>query len=60
MKKKEKLHITFHNPNTRFDSESLAREFISHAASGVLTKMILDIDKKPIKNNGSESENDLD
>ncbi len=36
------LHITFHNPNTRSDSEKIAGEFISRAATGVLTKMILD------------------
>ena len=51
-----KLHITFHNPNTRSDSESLAREFISRAASGVLTRMILDQEEKRSENNNSESE----
>ncbi len=58
--KKEKLHITFHNPNTRSDSESLAREFISRAASGVLTRMILDKIEKHSENNNSESYSDLD
>ncbi len=42
MKKNHELHITFYNPNTRSDSENLAREFISRAASGVLSKIILD------------------
>ena len=51
------LHITFHNPNTRSDSEKIAGEFISRAATGVLIKMILD--NQEIKNN-SESESDLD
>lgn len=53
---KAKLHITFHNPNTRKDSENLAKEFISRAASGVLTKMILDKMDKHSENNNSESE----
>lgn len=57
---KAKLHITFHNPNTRLDSECLAREFISRAASGVLTKMILDKMDKHSENNNSESYSDLD
>ena len=56
MKKNHELHITFHNPNTRSDSESLAREFISRAASGVLTRMILDQEEKRSENNNSESE----
>jgi len=30
---KGKLHITFHNPNTRNDSERIAGEFISQAAA---------------------------
>lgn len=60
MKKKHELHITFHNPNTRKDSENLAREFISQAASGVLTKMILDKIDKHSENNNSGSESDLD
>ncbi|MBE7024325.1 MAG: hypothetical protein E7412_07680 [Ruminococcaceae bacterium] len=55
-----KLHITFHNPNTRKDSENLAKEFISRAASGVLTKMILDKMEKRSENNNSESYSDLD
>lgn len=57
---KAKLHITFHNPNTRKDSENLAREFISRAASGVLTKMILDKMEKRSENKTYESYRDLD
>lgn len=53
---KAKLHITFHNPNTRHDSERIAGEFISQAATGVLTKMILDKKDKHSENNNSESE----
>ena len=55
-----KLHITFHNPNTRNDSERIAGEFISQAATGVLTKMILDKMEKHSENNNSESCSDLD
>jgi len=58
--KKAKLHITFHNPNTRNDSERIAGEFISQAATGVLTKMILDEMDKHSENNNSESCSDLD
>ena len=58
--KKAKLHITFHNPNTRNDSERIAGEFISQAATGVLTKMILDKMDKHSENNNSESYSDLD
>ena len=58
--KKAKLHITFHNPNTRNDSERIASEFISQAATGVLTKMILDKIDKHSENNNSESSSDLD
>jgi hypothetical protein len=54
------LHITFHNPNTRSDSEKIAGEFISRAATGVLTKMILDDQEKRTLKNSSESESDLD
>ena len=54
--KKAKLHITFHNPNTRNDSEKIAGEFISQAVTGVLTKMILDKMDKHSENNNSESE----
>lgn len=53
---KAKLHITFHNPNTRNDSERIAGEFISQAATGVLIKMILDKMEKRSENNNSESE----
>ena len=53
--KKAKLHITFHNPNTRNDSEKIAGEFISQVATGVLTKMILDKMDKHSENNSSES-----
>ena len=53
---KAKLHITFHNPNTRNDSKRIAGEFISQAATGVLTKMILDKMDKHRENNNSESE----
>ena len=53
---KAKLHITFHNPNTRNDSEKIASEFISQAATGVLTKMILDKMENRSENNNSESE----
>ena len=60
MKKKEKLHIIFHNPNTRKDSEKLASDFVSQAASGVLTRMILDKMEKCSENNNSESYCDLD
>ena len=55
-----KLHITFHNPNTRNDSEKIAGEFISQAATGVLIKMILDKMDKHSENNNSESCSDLD
>ena len=55
-----KLHITFHNPNTRNDSERIAGEFISQAATGILTKMILDKMDKHSENNNSESYSDLD
>ena len=58
--KKAKLHITFHNPNTRNDSERIAGEFISQAATGVLTKMILDKMDKHSDNKNSESYSDLD
>ena len=58
--KKAKLHITFHNPNTRNDSERIASEFISQAATGVLTKMILDKMDKHSENKNSESYSDLD
>ena len=51
------LHITFHNPNTRSDSEKIAGEFISRAATGVLTKMILDNQEKRILKNNSELKN---
>ncbi len=57
---KTKLHITFHNPNTRNDSERIAGEFISQAATGVLTKMILDKMDKHSENNNSKSYSDLD
>ena len=57
---KAKLHITFHNPNTRNDSEKIAGEFISQAATGVLTRMILDKMDKHSENNNSESYSDLD
>ena len=52
--------ITYNLPNTRKDSENLAKEFISRAASGVLTKMILDKMEKRSENNNSESYSDLD
>ena len=55
-----KLHITFHNPNTRNDSERIAGEFISQAATGVITKMILDKMDKHSENNNSESYSNLD
>lgn len=55
-----KLHITFHNPNTRNDSEKIAGEFISQAATGVITKMILDKMEKRSENNNSELYSDLD
>ena len=58
--KRAKLHITFHNPNTRHDSEKIAGEFISQAATGVLTKMILDKMDKHSENKNSESSSDLD
>ena len=58
--KKEKLHITFHNPNTSKDSERIAGEFISRAATGVLTKMILDKMEKCSENNSFKLYNDLD
>ena len=57
---KGKLHITFHNPNTRNDSERIAGEFISQAATGVLTKMILDKMEKRSENKTYESYSDLD
>ena len=58
--KKAKLHITFHNPNTRNDSEKFESEFISQAATGVLTRLILDKMDKHSENNNSESYSDLD
>lgn len=54
-----KLHITFHNPNTRNDSEKIAGEFISQAATGVLTKMILDKMEKCSNNKNYKSYSDL-
>ena len=54
------LHITFHNPNTISDSEKIDGEFISRAATGVLTKMILDNQEKRTLKSSSESESDLD
>ena len=57
---KAKLHITFHNPNTRNDSEKIASEFISQAATGVLTRMILDKMDKHSENKTYESYSDLD
>jgi len=54
-----KLHITFHNPNTRNDSEKIAGEFISQAATGVLTKMILDKMEKRSNNKNYKSYSDL-
>ena len=54
------LHITFHNPNTISDSEKIAGEFISRAATGVLTKMILDNQEKRTLTNNSGSESALD
>ena len=56
--KKAKLHITFHNPNTRNDSERIAGEFISQAATGVLTRMILDKMGKHSENKTYESYSD--
>ena len=53
------LHITFHNPHTRPDSEKIAGEFISRAATGVLTKMILDNQEKRTSKNNSESESEI-
>lgn len=58
--KRQALHITFHNPNTKAESELLAREFITRAASGVLAKMILDKDEQRTLTKASKSENDLD
>lgn len=58
--KKAKLHITFHNPNTRNDSERIAGEFISQAATGVLIKMILDKSNERSEDSNSESYSDLD
>ena len=58
--KKAKLHITFHNPNTRNYSERIAGEFISQAATGVLTRMILDKMDKHSENKTYESYSDLD
>ena len=57
---KTKLHITFHNPNTRNASERIAGEFISQAATGVLTKMILDKSNERSEDSNSESCSDLD
>ncbi len=54
-----KLHITFHNPNTKKDAETIAGEFISRAATGVLTKMILDKSNERSENKNSESCSDL-
>lgn len=58
--KRQALHITFHNPNTKAESELLAREFIACAASGILDKMILDKDEQRTLTKVSKSENDLD
>lgn len=58
--KRQALHITFHNPNTKAESEALAREFIAYVANDVLAKMILDRDEKRTLTNSTESENDLD
>ena len=57
---KAKLHITFHNPNTRNDSERIAGEFISQAATRVITKMILDKMEKRSENKTYELYSDLD
>ena len=40
--KKDKLKITFHNPNTKDNSEKLAFEFISKVASGVIKRRIIE------------------
>ena len=58
--KGQAIHIICHNPNTEKDSESLARDFISKAAAGVLNKMILDYHEKHINTINSESNSDLD
>lgn len=39
--KQKPLDITFHNPNSPEDSEKIAKDFISHAAQGVVKKEIL-------------------
>lgn len=39
--KKKPLDITFHNPNSPEDSETIARDFISRAAQEVVKKEIL-------------------
>lgn len=39
--KKKPLDIAFHNPNSPEDSETIARDFISRAAQGVVKKEIL-------------------
>lgn len=58
--KGQALHITFHNPNTKTDSEYLAKDFISRAAVGVFTKMVLDNQNTHIKQITSESKGDSD
>lgn len=58
--KGQALHITFHNPNTKSDSEYLAKDFISRAAVGALEKMISNYQNTHIKQISSESECDLD
>ena len=39
--KKKPLDITFHNPNSPEDSETIAKDFISRAAQEVVKKEIL-------------------
>lgn len=43
--KKNQMHITFHNPNTREDSQSLAEAFISKAAEQAIKRYILEQNK---------------
>ena len=55
--KKKQMHITFHNPNTREDSQRLAETFISKAAERAINRYILEQD---IINVPDESDSKLD
>jgi len=59
VKKNHELHIMFHNPNSKIDSENLAKEFISRAASKALFKIVFDKMEKQSEDQTFESYCDL-